>query len=276
MHAKDSEKQAFPALLIGILMLISYALIYWLNPFSQSVNQFLLGSLTLAASAFVSIFSTMIYRLHLPGDAPRPVWRNFAIGFWLWTIAEFFWLWHGLEIGRVSGTASGLTISHLFWLTAYIFFSMALYRQHRIIASQGRAHGPWIVALIWALVLIVTWITMILMGEPKELLTFVQYFSGFADLAIGIIGLTMLLAFSGGAMAWPWWGFVGLAISNILYEILDATMMATVAPVAIEILELLSELTYIGAYLALAYGFYKYYLLLIYGPRIKIASLEPK
>jgi hypothetical protein len=256
------------AILAGSLIILVYALVYLLEPFSNFANQLVLGSLTLMASALVSIYATLLFRLFLPSDAPRAVWMNLAIGFWLWTVAEFLWLLRGLSIGTVSGTASSLTLSHFFWFVAYIFFSIALYRQHQIIATPRRAHGLWVVFAIWGAVIAASLLTMLAMDGRFDLLSFLQYFFGFADLAVGIVGLSMLISFRGGALAWPWWGFLGLAVSNIVYEALDASMMAAASPITGFILEMFSELIYLGAYLVLAFGFYRYYLLLRYGPAL--------
>jgi hypothetical protein len=256
------------AILAGCFITLIYALVYLLEPLSDLANELILGCLTLGASALVSICATLIFRLFLPSDAPRAVWRNFAIGFWLWTVAEFLWLLRGLSIGNVGGTASSLTLSHLFWFAAYIFFSIALYRQHRIIATPRRAHGVWVVFAIWGGVIAAALFTMRAMDGSFDFLSFLQYFFGFADLAVGIVGLSMLIAFRGGALAWPWWGFLGLAVSNIVYEALDASMMAAASTTAIFVIEMFSELIYVAAYLVLAFGFYKHYQLLRYGPAV--------
>ena len=275
MSASGHRANSFRAVLTGCLIILVYALIYLLGPFNGFFNQLILGSLTLVASALVAVYATLIFRLLLPSDAPRAVWRNFAIGFWLWTIAGFLWLLHGLTIGTVGGTASGLALSHLFWFVAYIFFSIALYRQHQIMAGTRRAHGVWIVFGTWAAVLAATLLTMRGLGESPAFLTFLQYFFGFANLAVGIVGLSMLIAFRGGALAWPWWGFVGLAVSNIVYEVLDASMFASASTTTLLILEMLSELSYLGAYLVLAFGFYKHSLLLLHGPRLNQPAARP-
>jgi hypothetical protein len=264
------------AILAGSLIIMVYALVYLLDPFSHFFNQLILGTLTLVASALVSVYATLIFRLLLPGDAPRAVWKNFAIGFWLWTIAEFFWLLRGLSIGNVGGTASGLTISHLFWFVAYVFFSIALYRQHRIIATARRARGIWVVFAIWGGVIVASVLTNWGMDGSLDFLPFLQYFFGLADLAVGIVGLSMLMAFRGGALAWPWWGFLGLAVSNIAYEALDASMMASASTTTIFILEMFSELIYLAAYLVLVFGFYKQYLLLRYGPPVGEPATRPR
>jgi hypothetical protein len=268
MNAKrpqDSPALAFLA--IGLIVGI-YALVYLLEPFSTGLNQLLRDLLTLGASALISIYATLIFRLYLPDDAPRVIWKNFAIGFWLWTAAEFLWLLQDLSVGSAGGTASELTIAHLFWFVAYFFFSAALYRQYRIISAPRHAHGVWIVIAVWGAVIVATLLTMGVMGEARTFPTFIQYFFGFADLAVGIVAISMVMVFRGGALAQAWWGFVALAVSDILFELLDASMMASVSMSTRFVLELFSELIYLGAYLVLAFGFYNHYLLLRYGPRI--------
>jgi hypothetical protein len=277
MSASRHRGNSARALLAGSLIILIYALVFWLEPLSDFANQLILGSLTLAASALVSIYATLIFRLLLPSDAPRGVWRNFAIGFWLWTVAEFLWLLRGLSIGNVGGTASTLTLAHLFWFAAYIFFSIALYRQHRIISTPRHAHGIWVVFAVWGGVIAAALLMMWALGGSFDFLAFLQYFFGFADLAVGIIGLSMLITFRGGALAWPWWGFLGLAVSNVLYAALDASMMAAASPTTILVLEMFSELIYLGAYLVLVFGFHKHYQLLRYGPAVdRPAPRSPK
>lgn len=275
MSASKQRINSVVAILAGSLIILLYALVYLLEPFSDLGNQLVLGSLTVVASALVSIYATLIFRLFLPSDAPRAVWMNFAIGFWLWTAAEVLWLLRGLSIGAVAGTASRVTLAHLFWFVAYIFFSIALYRQHRIIATPRRAHGVWVVFAIWGVVIAASLLTMWAMDGVFDFLTLIQYFFGFADLAVGIVGLSMLISFRGGALAWPWWGFLGLAVSNIVYEALDASMMASASTTTLLVLELFSELIYLGAYLVLVFGFYKYYLLLRYGPPVGELAMRP-
>jgi len=268
MSARRSQDNPALAFLAIALFIGIYAFVYLVWPFSPLVNQFIRNLLTLGASALVSVYATLIFRLYLPDDAPRVVWKNFAIGFWLWTAAEFFWLLQDLSMGNIGGTAADLGISHLLWAVAYIFFSIALYRQYRIITAPRLAYGVWIAAAIWAAVVAASLMTMRVMGDQLTFPTFVQYFFGFADLAVGIVAISMLMVFRGGALARSWWGFVALAISDILYEALDASMMASVSPSGKFILQLFSELIYVGAYLVLVYGFYTHYQLLRYGPQI--------
>lgn len=272
--SRKSDSSAL-AILAGSLIILIYALVFLLEPLSDLANQLILGSLTLAASALVSIYATLIFRLLLPSDAPRVVWMNFAIGFWFWTLAELLWLLRGLSLGNVGGTASRLTLAHLFWFAAYIFFSIALYRQHRIIATPRHAHGVWVVFAIWGGVIAAALLMMWAMDGSFEFLVFLQYFFGFADLAVGIVGLSILITFRGGALAWPWWGFLGLAVSNVIYAALDASMMTTASATTILALELLSELIYLGAYLVLVFGFYKHYQLLRYGPAVGEPTAQP-
>lgn len=261
--------------LTGSLILLVYSLVYLLEPLGDLANQLILGTLTLAASALVSIYASLVYRLLLPGDAPRAVWRNFAIGFWLWTIAEFLWILHSLSLGAIGGADAALILARLFWFVAYFFFSIALYRQHRIMATPRHARGVWVVFAIWGGLIAATLVTMWAMDESLDFLTFLQDFSGFANLAVGILGVSMLIAFQGGALAWPWWGFVGLAISDIVYAVLNASMGPPASPGTVSIPELISELIYLASYLVLGFGFYKHYLLLQHGPRLDEPATRP-
>src|SRR6266498_5692666 len=74
-----------------LLTLAVYTVIYLVQPFSDIWNTILSNLFLVIAASFAAGIATMVWACYDETDVPRHVWRNFAIGLWLWTAAELIW-----------------------------------------------------------------------------------------------------------------------------------------------------------------------------------------
>src|SRR5258708_7345398 len=104
---------------VAILMLILYTLIYLIGPFSDFWNTFASNVFTVLSAGLSATFGTLVWRAYESDDAPRRVWRWYAVALWLWTIAEIVWGYLNVSSG---GGAVPVGLPDVFWVVAHGFF----------------------------------------------------------------------------------------------------------------------------------------------------------
>jgi hypothetical protein len=198
-------------------------------------------------------------------DAPYTIWAYFAIGLWLWTLAEFVWAVYNMVYGEV-----GITFADIFWVCAYAFFGYAVYSQYRVIFHPSkRGSVYWIfsrLALTAALTILFAWLLVRFLEEPPGLPLWVESFYPAADFVIGFAALRIVYRFRGGALGYPWLGLFVFAIADMLYAILDLGGFYTWSINEGNLWSMVADLTYTTAYLLVGLGCFAQLLLLKYGP----------
>jgi hypothetical protein len=102
-----------------------------------------------------------------------------------------------------------------------------------------------------------------------QLEIFVNAFYAVGDVALGLGALLIAYAFRNGALGRPWLGLLIFAFSDLLYAWLEASGLYAWSIAEGNILTTITDATYFGAYLAIAFGCYLQLILLSHGPRLK-------
>jgi len=231
----------------AILMIGSYAVVYQLEPFREWVNDLLTNLITNLAALVCALLATGIVFCFEPGEPPRRVWIWYATALWMWMVAEVIWSIYNLLFGEVPAFSA----PDFLWMAAYLFFALALSRQFGLILFD-RSQRPLKVglAILSAVGLIPGFITVFTGGGLGE---FAGYFYPIADFAMGLAALILFISFRGGILAWPWISLLGFTLSDSLYT-WAVTNDAYGWTTGGGLLSLLIDLTYVFAYLLLAWG----------------------
>lgn len=260
------------ARITAVLMLAVYFVIYWFEPFSEFTNTFLINSFPVLAACFGATTTTMIRGMYEEGEMPRRVWGNFAIGLWLWMAGEISWGYINLIYGEVP-----VGIQDVFWMTAYLFFGQALLIQYKILnqptARQVLSRGSVVLLLIVAIIWFVYRLLLTTSQTMDKLDAFVNAFYPAVDLSLSVVAIWLVRNFAGGAFARPWWGVLAFSFSDLLYAWLELSGTYAWSVDQGNLLSVVTDITYFGAYLILGLGVLTQWLFLKYGLR---ASTEPR
>lgn len=254
MRFSGISKKLVSALVLCLLVLVLYSWIFMFAPFEKPWNEIWLSVIEILASIATACMATLLFRHYEPGDLPRDVWLNFAIGFWIWVAAEIFYAADELFGFRFINNFSE---ARVLWMTAFVFFSIALCNQYRIISSPT-LKGRIVLVSLWLGSIALTFFLLYLTGVAFTLDNFSQYFNAIGNMVVGIVAVRLALMFRGGLLARAWWGFIAFSISDTLYYVLSIAPGAGQSSLVL----LATVLVYPAAYLTLAFGLLSQYLLL--------------
>jgi hypothetical protein len=246
-------------ILVSALLLAAYALIYQLVPFPGNWNEIILTMINFLASLLTTLAAILVLNSYHAGDRPRKIWVYLTIGFACWSLSEIFWgIYYasGMEIPIPS-------LADLFWILGYVFMTIALVSQFRVINRS--ITNKTVTATILTICILITINTLGLIAivqAPITLASIVNYFYPVMDLAIGIAAFVLLVSFRGGKMAWPWMGMLVFSASDVLYAFLVESGLYAQSAESGNVLTLIADTTYIAAYLVVMLGFFYYYLFL--------------
>lgn len=244
----------------------AYTLIYWFEPFSELWNKISTDLFLVIASSFTAIIATLIWSRYEPTDTPRRIWSYFAIGLWLWAIAELTWGYLNIILGEVP-----VGLPDVFWIVSYFFLAHALIFQYRILAKPtkkelvSRAFVACLLLMaIYALIYsVLTW------GVETEsrLATAINSFYPAADVFLALIALWLARNFMGGAFSRPWLGLLAFALADFLYAWAEISGLYSWNVSQASFVSMITDVAYLGAYLVLGLGILSQWVFLKYGLR---------
>jgi len=210
-----------------------------------------------------AILATSIWRHFAPADRPRAVWRNFALGLWMWAVAEIIWAVYL----QVYGEVPAASLVDIPWVVAYVFFGAALLHQYRtVFRPTPRQEQLFIIAAIVIVVILSMAGTAVLrriIGTPEgPLATFLNIFYPLGDLALAIVALSLARAFGGGLWARPWIALLVFAVADAMYTALLLSGLYAFSVESDSVLSLIADTIYLDAYAVLALACHAQFLLL--------------
>jgi hypothetical protein len=265
------------ALVAGIyafLLIVSYALIYQYEPFGDW-SRLVLDSITILAALTCAVTLSIIVTFYQRGEPPRQIWIYFALALWMWTIGEVIWGGYDLFMGEVPDP----TFADAFYFCGYIFFTLALASQYRLVLFIPGRKIFWIAAGIWLATIAATLLLMIIWKSESFASEFLKYFYPIGDLAVGVAALVLVITFRRGALARPWLSLLAFVFSDTLY--LWATSQdlyawqATGGNTWDQWITLGVETVYLVAYMIMFWGVFQQYLTLRFGAVLPERDTKP-
>ena len=247
---------------MAVVLLAAYILLYQYTPLETTLNDTLLNTITTVSALIVAGIATSIYRHYQPEDKPRLIWQNLMLSGWMWFSAELSWQIYDLFTGDVPTPS----IADGFWFLGYLFFTLAFYHQYLLILPDKKENIRVIAIEVWLVILLLPALLLTALNS-FTLPLYIDFFYPFADLAVGIAGLALILILRGGALMRPWIGLMLFGISDLMYAWAEKTDMYAMSAENGNILSLLIDTSYIAAYLLLGLGYLGHWVLLHYGVR---------
>lgn len=251
---------------VGLAVIYSY--IYFREPFSPFTNTLLADILTVSASVFSAVSASLIWNIYEKTDAPRRVWGYFALGLWIWVIAELTWSYGNLTLpnGEVP-----VGVPDVFWIFAYYFLGQALLSQYKILVHPARNEliSRLTRSLLFfggAFVLIFSILEWFALSDSVGD-TLVNAFYPAADLTLALTAIWLTRNFQGGALGRPWIGLLVFTFSDLLYAWLQLSGAYAWSLDRGNWVSGFSDIVYFSAYLVLGIVSFSQWLFLKYGLR---------
>jgi hypothetical protein len=236
----------------ALAILAGYIYIYQTNPFSEEWNNILLY----AADPFVTLLAaasvTAVLMCYTKDDKPYSVWLFFTIGMWFWVVAEAIYA----VLAYTSGDAPPPGSADICWFIGYGLVSVALYHQYRLLRKTKNA--LWLLLISWVGAILLTPLILLLLQTEFSTENFLAYLYPVVDFAICIVSFHLYLVFGGAKLSRPWMGLFLMGIADAIWAWVYAGGGNPDT--------FIGDVVYVAAYLVLAIGFFRQYLLLRFGP----------
>jgi hypothetical protein len=265
---------AIAAGVYAFLLVASYALLYSYE-FFGNWNRLILDSITILAALTCAVTLSIIVTFYQRGEPPRQIWIYFALALWMWTIGEVVWGGYDLLLGEVPD----ITFGDAFYFSGYIFFTLALASQYRLVLFTPGRKIFWIAAGIWLATIAVTFLVMVISKNLAFTSEFLAYFYPIGDLGVGIAALLLVITFRGGALARPWISLLAFVFSDTLYVWATTSDLYAWQAVSGSLMQqwitLGVEMVYLIAYMVMFWGVFQQYLTLRFGAMIRERDTKP-
>lgn len=256
------------SIISAVILVIAHIYVYQVEPLAGAWNDHFLNFLPSVTAGLGAAVATLVWRQFSPTDRPRVIWRYFALGLWIWAIAEVSWGFYMLVLGEVPL----FSLTDVFWIAGYYFFGGALLHQYRLVFRSERRREMRYIASALLIVLILSLIGTLIVRwvfphEKSWLGTFVNVFYPLGDLALALIAVTLARAFGRGLWARPWLAFLAFVFSDSMYTWLAVTGIYAFAAGEGNVVSLVADTAYLVAYMLLGLACHAQLLLLRRGPR---------
>jgi hypothetical protein len=243
-------------------------------PNADYVNNKVVDALIMFPAVVTAVLGIGLTRQFQPSEPPYRIWLTFTLGWWCWVGGEllgvvydyFYW---GVDYPEI-------TFIDLAWTLGYIFFGLALYFQFHLIYRHKEDAKLILYLGFIALGLLLTFgLTQgaLAAGLGQGTSWFGVYLSiiyPVFDLFIGGAALWLFFLFQRGYLGRPWWGLIAFAVADSvsIYSWLggfDKTPQAVY-----DIIDLLSNMSYMAGYMITALAFYTAIEHIRYGIRARV------
>jgi hypothetical protein len=247
------------AYIFSTILLVGYIAIYQGLLFPEPWSTIILNVVTVLASGFAAVMATLVLKYYEKDEAPHKIWQNLMIACWLWFAGEVLWGLYILFFGEAP-----MGIFDIAWVIGFVYFTLALYYQHSIVAPSKKVFLRNVAIAAWIVVLLLP-LPVVFFTKDATFQTYLDFFYPFADLAVGIAGLLLIFTFQGGAMMRPWIGLVVFGVTDFLYAWAEQSGVYAWSVGEGNLLSLFIDTSYTAAYIILALGFLAHWSLLRYG-----------
>lgn len=248
---------------MSAVLIVAYIYLYQYAPLDATLNDVLLNSIITLGAFSAALVSTFIFFQYQPEERPRRVWLNIMIAGWLWFLGELLWQLYAYFNDSVVPVPS---LADACWIGGFVFYTLAFYHQYALVTSAQKDTIRTFAIAAWLVVMLIPAVYLTI-TDSFSLNYFIEFYYPFADLAVGLAGLALILIFQGGALMRPWIGLMVFGLSDLLYAWAEKTQMYSVSAENGNLLSLVIDTSYLAAYLILGIGFLGHWVLLRYGLR---------
>jgi hypothetical protein len=257
MNDRSSSRTLTVAVILFVIVILLYAWTYAAAPFNSTIDSVILNGMTTLAALLVAVILTRITFFYQRDEAPFVIWAAFALGMWMWALAEGCWGYLYATVGEVPL----FSMADVFWLLGYIPLTISLARQFRLVLFKSRSTVIVTTVGIWLAVFITIGVILLVSHSQTPFDDFIRYIYVFADTTIGLAAAYLVYAFGGRALAIPWLTIGSFAVADFIYMQLTETGVYDWEMRGVSV-ALLADTLYVAAYLIVAWGTLRHYLLL--------------
>lgn len=243
------------AIVFALAILVGYTYVYQVGPLSENWNDVLVYAADPFVTLLAAVSVTAVLFCYRRDDKPYLIWLYFTISMWFWVFAEAAFAY----LSFILGDAPPPGVSDLLWFLGYGTLVIALYYQYQLVAKEKIA--LWKPVAVSICVVLLTPLLLLLLNIPISLKSFVDYLYPVVDFAICIVSFRLYIVFGGGKLSRPWMGLFLLGIADSIWA-----WLALSGGDLADQFSIIGDATYVAAYLILAIGFLRQYLLLRFGP----------
>jgi len=244
--------------LIAFILITSlYAWTYTVAPFSELTNAIIVNGTTVVSALIVTLILTRITFYFQPQEQPFTLWAAFSLCMLLWTIAEGIWGYLYTTVGEVPIFST----ADVLWVAGYIALTTSLIRQYNLVFFNHKYMIRWGAIGVWLGIVLAISAILIITKSEAPLEDFFRYFYLFADSAVGLFALYLVIAFRGRALAVPWLTISSFAVTDLFYIQLTESGAYDYVMSGVSI-GMLADTLYVVAYLIVGWGVLQQYLLL--------------
>lgn len=275
----DTKRPSTRWILSGVVILIwlvLYAVLSTIDFYLESWQTLLLNLSFSLAAGWSAWRASRLWRHFVPADLPRKVWRLFAMGLWCWAVAELLWA----LLAAIYGEAMPVvTLADLSWVVGSLILISALGLQFRILYRLSESRSRVILAVGLGILLLLSGVAALLVPQisTTELTRgelFLLVFYPLVDLLLAVGAVVAARFFGRGQLGRIWYALLMFAVSDTLFTWLLSEGVYVLAGSS-NVLTLLTDVLYIGAYLLLGWSLQAQEYLLLYGPRWRYLKAIP-
>lgn len=245
------------ALFVFASLTVLFVWVYAYAPFSELANSIIVNTATVLSALIVAVILTRISFFFNPREPAFLIWASFSACMWLWAFAEGVWGYLYTTVGDVPA----FSFADVMWFVGYVALTISIVRQYRLVFPDRGYTIRWAAFSVW-LTIVLSIETVLLVTHSKEpLVDFFRYFYVTTDTMVGLSALYLVYAFRGRALATPWLMISSFVVTDILYIRLTETGVYDWVMSGISI-ALAADTLYMVAYLIVAWGVLRQYLLL--------------
>jgi hypothetical protein len=252
---KDSERLF--VLIVSVFITVLFVWDYALAPFTELTNAIIVNGATVLSALIVALILTRITFYFHPQERPFLVWAAFALGMWLWAIAEGVWGYLYTTVGEVPL----FSFADVLWFMGYIALTVSIVRQYRLVFFEQKYTIGWAAIGIWLATLLSIETILLLTHSEAPVVDFFRYFYVIADTMVGLSAGYLVYAFRGRTLAIPWLTISSFVVTDIIYIRLTETGAYDWVMSGVSI-ALVADTLYLVAYLIVAWGVLGQYILL--------------
>jgi len=239
-------------------LLMFYAWVYRFQPFNITINRAVLDGLTAFSALSSAMVLTAVLTYYRKGEPSRRIWMFFAIGIWVWFVADIAWGAYNLVFDAVPE----FSFADILWFSGYIFFTFAIVHQYRLVFFDRSRRPLWIAIGVWVVVILMAVVLLVMVGDKNSPDSFFACFYPFADFAVGLSAIILVITFRGSMLARPWLSLFIFVIADSLYLWATATGVYDWSATSGDMLTFIVDIVYVFAYLTMGWGAFQQYLLL--------------
>jgi len=254
------DRRSLRFAIVAVVVWAAFSLVYVLGPLGEGSHTWFANIGTLLGAWSVVVLALLLWRSYAPDETARRIWLALFLGFLLWAIGDAMWAFYDLLPG---GDIPYPSPADLPWVAGYFPLWVALWLRYRSMEVHP-ARGQWralsLIVLVGLIVFgYVLWPTLTYPGYDRLIEQALDVFYPIGGFILFAGAVLVAAAVRGGRMSFPWQiialGIAVLSLADLVfaYATWNGVYVIEGTP---NLITILADVPYMGAYAAIAVGEY--------------------